>query len=248
MSLLYKICFIRELVLPANPLDFAEPHTNYQRTMRKLYQKMRIKSKTKSLPYISIAEARGFTAIAGKIKIFPVLIGLLFTVIFNITLNFVFPAPALALKLAAGSFKSGGVIPAIYTCEGSNLSPSLSWTNVPAGTKTFAVIMKDIDAPGGIFYHWLIYNIPGNARSLKEDISPSYRTVNGFYAQGINGFGNIGYGGPCPPQGKPHRYFITLFALSVKLKLGRGANAGGILSAMKGRILDSVSVTGYFGS
>ena len=157
-----------------------------------------------------------------KIKIFPVLIGLLFTVIFNITLNFVFPAPALALKLATGSFKSGGIIPAIYTCEGNNLSPSLSWTDVPAGTKTFAVIMKDIDAPGGVFYHWLIYNIPGNARSLKEGISPSRRAVNGFYEQGINGFSNTGYGGPCPPQGKPHRYFITLYALSAKLESGRG--------------------------
>ena len=186
-----------------------------------------------------------------KIKIlpvFPVLIGMFFLVIFNITLNFVFPAPALALKLTTGSFKSGGVIPAIYTCEGSNLSPLLSWTDVPAGTKTFAVIIKDMDAPGGVFYHWLIYNIPGNARSLKEGISPSRRAVNGFYAQGINGFGNTGYGGPCPPQGKPHRYFITLYALSAKLESGRGVNAGELINAMKGRVLDLVSVTGYFGS
>jgi hypothetical protein len=186
---------------------------------------------------------------ASKIKIFLVSICLFFSVIFSITLNFTFPAPAFALKLATGSFKNGGVIPAIYTCKGSNLSPSLSWTDVPAGTKTFAVIMKDIDAPGGIFYHWLIYNIPGNIKSLKEGISSSYHnhTVNGFYMQGINGFGDKGYGGPCPPPGKPHRYFIILYALNAKLKLGSGANIRELLNAMKGRILDSVSVMGYFG-
>ena len=187
------------------------------------------------------------TKAINKIKIFLVLICLL-SVIFSITLNFVFSVPAFALKLTTSSFKNGGVIPVIYTCKGSSLSPSLSWTDVPAGTKTFAVIMKDVDAPGGVFYHWLIYNIPGNIRSLKENISLNYHTINGFYMQGINSFGNKGYGGPCPPRGKPHRYFIILYALNAKLKLGSGANAGELLKAMKGCILNSAMVMGYFGN
>ena len=111
------------------------------------------------------------------------------------------------IKLFSSAFKQGNFIPAKFSCEGANISPQLHWSNAPKDVKSFAIIVDDPDAPGGDFVHWVIYNIPGNLNELHEDVTPS-RNIPDEVKLGTNGFGRISYGGPCPPAGKPHRYFF----------------------------------------
>ena len=111
--------------------------------------------------------------------------------------------------LTIDGFASGGAIPAVFTCEGSNISPALAWSAEPEGTKTFALIMDDPDAPAGTWNHWLLWDIPGGAHSVPQQ----YRTAHPVRS-GTNDFGKTGYGGPCPPRrGGAHRYFFRLYAL-----------------------------------
>jgi Raf kinase inhibitor-like YbhB/YbcL family protein len=113
-----------------------------------------------------------------------------------------------SLELTSDAFKNGRAIPAQYTCDGTNQSPGLSWAEPPSGTRSFALIIDDPDAPGGTFRHWGVYDIPSTARSM----------VGG--KQSINDMGKAGYGGPCPPKGdRAHHYHFKLFALDVE-KLG----------------------------
>lgn len=151
----------------------------------------------------------------------------------------------MSLSIQTSAFKAGGEIPAQYTCSGADTSPALSWSGVPQGTQAFALIVDDPDAPSGTFNHWVIYDIPANTTSLAEGIAKSEQLPDGS-RQGRNGFGRIGYGGPCPPPGKPHRYFFKLYALDAKLGLPAGESKTRVEVAMKGHVLGEAEVMGIY--
>lgn len=113
------------------------------------------------------------------------------------------------------AFQHGSFIPRKYTCEGQNISPSVSWYKAPSSTKSFVLIMDDPDAPIGTFTHWIVYDIPASVNSLDEGVSRSPMLPQGI-KQGINDFGRVGYDGPCPPKHQTHRYFIKVIALDIK--------------------------------
>jgi hypothetical protein len=142
-------------------------------------------------------------------------------------------------------FQEGERIPAKYTCEGEDISPPLTWGEVPAGTKSFALIVDDPDAPGGVFTHWVLFNLPATSRELPEAVPTQPQLPNGAL-QGKNDFGKIGYGGPCPPPGSPHRYRFNLYALDQPLELKAGATKKQVLEAIQGHILAQAQLTGIY--
>jgi len=154
-------------------------------------------------------------------------------------------APGAPLELKTTAFQPGGEIPVKHTCEGSDVSPALTWTDPPAGTKTFALIADDPDAPMGTWVHWVLYDLPGTARQLPEGL-PKVEEIQGGGRHGRNDFPNIGYGGPCPPPGKAHRYFFKLYALDTKLGLSPGATKQEVEQAMKGHILARAELMGRY--
>jgi Raf kinase inhibitor-like YbhB/YbcL family protein len=143
---------------------------------------------------------------------------------------------SLSLQLTSTDFSSGGDIPKQFTCEGKDFSPALQWKEPPAGTQSFALIADDPDAPVGTWVHWVIYDLPPTQRSLAQDFPTSEQSADGS-RQGTNDFKKIGYGGPCPPPGTPHRYFFKLYALNIKLNLKSGATKTDLERAMQGHIL-----------
>lgn len=155
------------------------------------------------------------------------------------------PPGSEAFNIQAEAFQAGADIPRKFSCQGSDASPALAWTEPPAGTRSLALIADDPDAPGGTFVHWVLYDVPATARRLTEAVPPGEEIVGGG-RQGTNDFGKIGYGGPCPPPGKPHRYFFKLYALDRKLNLKAGASKPDIEQAMKGHILAKTEVMGRY--
>ncbi|MBI4846840.1 MAG: YbhB/YbcL family Raf kinase inhibitor-like protein [Candidatus Omnitrophica bacterium] len=151
----------------------------------------------------------------------------------------------MALEIKSSAFKNNETIPKEYTSQGPDISPPLSWTGAPKEAKAFALICDDPDAPGGNWVHWVIYNIPGNTASLDKAVPPSGVLANGV-KQGKNDFGRIGYGGPMPPPGKPHRYFFKLYALDAKLELEPGLIKEELLKRMKAHILKEAQLIGVF--
>ncbi len=148
------------------------------------------------------------------------------------------------LLLTSPAFKNGETIPAEYTCDGKDISPSLQWSDAPAGTKSFAVISDDPDAPGGTWVHWVIYNIPAGVRELKKGFPADKKLPDGTL-QGTNDFQNIGYGGPCPPSGT-HRYYFKLYVLDSVLALAPGATKNQLEQAMKDHILAEAQLMGLY--
>ena len=146
------------------------------------------------------------------------------------------------ITLVSAAFKDGGVIPQEYTGFGRDLSPPLSWSGVPEGTRSIALICEDPDAPMGTWTHWVIYNIPPDTHGLPENVSPKETLPNGAL-QGRNDFRRIGYGGPKPPSGI-HRYFFKLYALDKELDLTPGVTRDQLLRAMKGHILAEGQIMG----
>jgi Raf kinase inhibitor-like YbhB/YbcL family protein len=145
------------------------------------------------------------------------------------------------LTLTSPSFAEGGPISVGNTCDGSDLSPQLEWINPPQGTRSFALIVDDPDAPSGLFTHWVIFDIPAAAGNLAEG-------QQGLGMAGRNDFQKVGYNGPCPPprHGK-HRYNFTLFALDVEsLNLSAGATRQEVENAMQGHILHQTQLTGLY--
>lgn len=139
------------------------------------------------------------------------------------------------MKIWSRIFDDGKQIPPKYTCDGENVSPELTWSGVPETARTLALIMDDPDAPHGVFLHWLIWNVPATEVALTDGIGlPVERTGGGV--QGRNGFGNLGYGGPCPPSGT-HRYFFHLYALDAELDVPPGAVRDEVERAMLGHIV-----------
>jgi len=141
--------------------------------------------------------------------------------------------------LTSPAFGAGRAIPRAYTCDGANVSPPLRWTAPPAGTRSFALIMDDPDAPGGTFTHWTAWNIPPQARGLERGARPP--------REGTTSFGRIGYGGPCPPPGPPHRYVFQLHALRAPLGLPRGAERPALEQALRGKALRRATLVGRYG-
>jgi Raf kinase inhibitor-like YbhB/YbcL family protein len=151
-------------------------------------------------------------------------------------MNLVRRKNAMDLELKSTAFQQGSAIPREYTADGRNVPPPLRWTDPPAGTRSFALVCEDPDAPRGTFTHWALFNVPAEVRELTEESSQEAVLPNGA-AQGRNDFGKLGYGGPSPPPGKPHRYFFKLYALDGLLGLEAGATKDQVLPALKGHVL-----------
>jgi Raf kinase inhibitor-like YbhB/YbcL family protein len=156
------------------------------------------------------------------------------------------PTPVAAeIEVSSSAFEDGEAIPVVYSCDGSDISVPLSWGDPPAGTGAFALIVDDPDAPGGTFTHWVLFNVPPGARQLEEGIPGQGQLASGAL-QGKNGFGEVGYGGPCPPAGAPHHYRFTLYALDGPLDLDAGASKARVLDAMQGHVLAEGRLTGTY--
>jgi len=155
------------------------------------------------------------------------------------------PPKVMNLQITSTAFSEGQPIPAKYSCEGSDISPPLKWTNAPANTKSFALIADDPDAPVGTWVHWVLYDLPPNTTELPEAVAKTQVTSSGA-KQGLNSWPRLGYGGPCPPPGKPHRYFFKLYALDTMLDLKPGATKKDVEAAMKGHILAEGQLMGTY--
>jgi Raf kinase inhibitor-like YbhB/YbcL family protein len=148
------------------------------------------------------------------------------------------------MEIKSTAFKDGETIPAKYTCDYLDISPPLEWSKSPAGTKTFAVICDDPDAPKGTWVHWVIFNIPGDLFKLPEN-TPKTNTLSNGTKQGITDFGSIGYGGPCPPSGT-HRYYFKIYALDFSPDFKPVINKKELLKLMEGHILDEGQLMGRY--
>jgi Raf kinase inhibitor-like YbhB/YbcL family protein len=152
------------------------------------------------------------------------------------------------LTLLSSAFAEGKTIPVQYTCEGEDLSPPLRWENVPEGTKSLVLIVDDPDAPDPeapmmTYVHWVLYNIPPDAKGLPENVASE--NLPPGTAEGLNDWGRTGYGGPCPPIGR-HRYFHKLYALDTVLEKLNQPNKSQVEEAMKGHIIEETELVGTY--
>jgi len=143
------------------------------------------------------------------------------------------------------SFKDSSLIPMKHTCEGEDSSPAITWSGIPEGTKSIAIVCDDPDAPLGTWVHWVLYNLPPTVQGLPEGIAKVETLADGT-RQGINDFGRIGYGGPCPPRGSTHRYYFRVYALDQAFFPGSRATAKALAKAMEGHVLASGVLMGRF--
>lgn len=146
--------------------------------------------------------------------------------------------------VTSSAFEAGGMIPSKYTCDGADVSPPLKWESVPERTASVALISDDPDAPMGTWVHWVLFNLPADAKELAENI-PAEKSLPNGARQGKNDFNRIGYGGPCPPGGT-HRYFFKIYALDAHLDLPAGATKQQLLKAMEGHILGDGELMGKY--
>ncbi|HET7791152.1 MAG TPA: YbhB/YbcL family Raf kinase inhibitor-like protein [Gemmatimonadales bacterium] len=153
----------------------------------------------------------------------------------------------LTLTLKSPAFENGAAIPAAFTCDGADRSPALAWSGGPKETRSFALIMDDPDAPRGTWVHWVLYHLPATVAGLPENVATTAELpALGGARQGNNSWPRIGYGGPCPPPGKPHRYFFKLYALDVGLDLAPGATKADLERAMQGHVRASAELFGTY--
>jgi hypothetical protein len=152
----------------------------------------------------------------------------------------------MSFQIATSAFSNGGMIPKQFTCDGPDVSPQLSWKEVPVGTQSFALIVDDPDAPAGTWVHWVVYNLPADTRELPEGVQKQEQLARGAL-QGRNDFRKIGYGGPCPPRGPSHRYYFKLYSLDAKLNLKVGATKADLERAMKGHVVGETELMGQYG-
>jgi hypothetical protein len=150
------------------------------------------------------------------------------------------------MELTSSAFHEGATIPRRHTADGPDVSPPLRWSDAPDGTQSYALICDDPDAPRGTWVHWVLYNLSADQLELAEGV-PASETLPGGAKQGKNDFGRIGYGGPAPPRGKPHRYFFKLYALDTALDLPARATKPQLEQAMKGHILALAKLMGTYG-
>jgi Raf kinase inhibitor-like YbhB/YbcL family protein len=149
------------------------------------------------------------------------------------------------IELTSSAFKDGQPIPSQYTCDDKNISPPLAWNGVPGNTETLALTVEDPDAPTGIWTHWVVFNLPADASDLPEDAAKS-KSFPANARLGVNDFKGIGYGGPCPPAGKQHRYFFKVYALDIRLNLPPGAAKKDLDAAMTKHILADGQLMGTY--
>jgi Raf kinase inhibitor-like YbhB/YbcL family protein len=149
-----------------------------------------------------------------------------------------FAAGGARMKITSSGFQNGGNIPSTFTCDGSDTSPPLQIASVPSEAKSLVLIADDPDAPGGLFTHWLVWNIPPETNSIAEGSAPKG-------VQGANDFGKSGYRGPCPPPGT-HRYSFKVFALDRELALSSGAKRAQVDAAMKGHVIAQGELMGRY--
>jgi Raf kinase inhibitor-like YbhB/YbcL family protein len=149
------------------------------------------------------------------------------------------------LMLKSSAFADGQALPAEFTCDGADQSPPLEWSEPPSGTKSFALVVDDPDAPSGTFRHWGAFNIPAVARELAPGAG---NQDEGLMAQARNDFGKPGYGGACPPPGHgPHHYRFKLMALNVdKLEVGNGASIKDVEAAAEKHLVGRAELTGIY--
>jgi Raf kinase inhibitor-like YbhB/YbcL family protein len=146
----------------------------------------------------------------------------------------------MTFRVFSSAFSEGGWIPPLHSCRGADVSPSLEWAGVPTGTRSFALLVDDPDAPMGTWTHWLLYDVPSTVRVLAQG-------SHGVGLSGKNSFGRAGYGGPCPPPGDPHRYYFTLYALDVDtLGLSAGASRAEFTGAIAGHAIAEARCMGRF--
>ena len=150
------------------------------------------------------------------------------------------------MELCITAFPQQGSIPRTFTADGADVSPALAWSGAPGKTRAFALIMDDPDAPAGTWTHWSLYNLPSEARGIEEN-RPKAPTLPDGSRQGKNTWGRLGYNGPSPPPGRPHRYVFRLYALSEPLELEAGATRQQVDAALQGKILAEAQWVGLYG-
>ena len=151
---------------------------------------------------------------------------------------------SMVFALTCPAFTDGAAVPAVYTCDGRDVSPPLAWAEPPAGTKSFALISDDPDAPGKTWVHWVVYNLPASTRNVPEAVPAKPELPDGT-RQGTTDFGRPGYGGPCPPSGT-HRYYFKLYALDTMLTLPPGATKRQVEAAVQHHILAQAQLMGTY--
>jgi Raf kinase inhibitor-like YbhB/YbcL family protein len=161
----------------------------------------------------------------------------------GLALSFIHAA-AQGFELKSQAFAKGTMIPSPYTCQGRDISPPLAWSGAPAGTRSLVLICEDPDAPVGTWVHWVYYNIPAATTSLPEAVAKNERPAQGG-TQGKSSFGDLGYGGPCPPWGS-YRYFFRLYALDTMLALPSGAGKTEVMKAMEGHVMAVTELMGRY--
>ena len=149
------------------------------------------------------------------------------------------------MRLTSSAFVDGAVIPKQCTADGEDQSPPLHWADGPPNTRSYALIVDDPDAPRGTWVHWVLFNLPADCRELSASAAAAGLPPEA--KQGKNDFGKLGYGGPAPPRGKPHRYFFKIYALDTILNLLVGATKAQLEAAMKGHILAQGQLMGTYG-
>jgi Raf kinase inhibitor-like YbhB/YbcL family protein len=151
-------------------------------------------------------------------------------------------AEAAPFKITSTAAADQGALPVLYTCDDKNISPKITWSGKPAQTKSYALIVSDPDAPNGVFYHWVLFNLPTSLNTLEEGVTrlPANSKV------GDNSWGKTAYNGPCPPKGTSHHYVFTLYALDKKLNLAEGTDAPKLMAVMKNHILDKTSFVAVY--
>jgi len=149
------------------------------------------------------------------------------------------------IAMTSPEFAEGQPIPVRFTCDGEDISPPLEWSGAPAETRGFALICDDPDAPRGTWVHWVFYNLPGEACELAAAVPVTPELPSGT-RQGTNDSGKLGYSGPCPPPGKPHRYFFRLYALNAILNIPPGVDRADLDRAMDGHVIAQATLMGTY--
>jgi len=154
-------------------------------------------------------------------------------------------AAGAVLTVSSESLRDGNV-PKEFTCDGEDKSPALTWTAPPASATSLALIVTDPDAPGGRFTHWVVFNLPVNINGLPVGVPKQGQLAHGG-RQGKTDFGQVGYGGPCPPAGSAHRYVFTLYALDTMIDVDAGAPRDHVDAAMQGHVVAKGELVGRYG-
>lgn len=147
----------------------------------------------------------------------------------------------MTFQITSNAFSQETEIPEVFTCDGKDISPDLSWSGAPANTQSFVMIFDDPDAPKGTWDHWILFNIPGDVTSLPENL----QSLPDGTREGVNSWGKTGYGGPCPPD-KEHRYYFKLYALDNMLELQNGVTKTQIEHAMQPHVIGQAELMGRY--